>query len=122
MTVEQILRKHYQPAGVMGGGSAGLERDLAAHARLNAMIYSALFVLLLGVLALVAVMIVQDANEGRASRTGVLAGAGVTVPVVLEMIRRTVREWSQASLMSRLSRRLDGPQTQAVIEKLIAKA
>ena len=121
MSVEQILTKHFQPAGVMGGGSAALERDLRAHARLNATIYTALFVMLIAILAVVGVMLVQDAREGRGVRTGVLAGAGVTFPVVLELIRRTVREWSQASLMARLSRRLDGPQIQSVIEKLIEK-
>ncbi len=123
MTTQQILERHYQPAGIMGGGeSAALERDLQAHARLNSIIYTALFAVLLVILITVLIMIVEDAREGRSARVGILAGAGVTVPVVLEMIRRTIREWSQASLMARLAGQLEGPQMQAIIEKLIDKS
>jgi hypothetical protein len=122
MTTQQILAKHYQPSGVLGGGSAGLERDLRAHAQLNARIYAALFVLLAVILTVVLAMVVQDAREGRSVQIGVLAGAGLTVPAILEMIRRTVREWSQANLMALLSRKLSGPQVQAIIEKLIDKS
>ena len=122
MTVQQILAKHYQPAGVLGDASTSLGTDLRAHARLNAVIYTALFAVLLVILGVVGLMIIYDAQEGRTTRTGVLAGAGLSVPVIVEMIRRTVREWSQASLLALLSQRLEGPQVQAVVEKLIDKA
>ena len=121
MTVQQILAKHYQPAGVMGDASTSLESDLQAHARLNAIIYTALFAVLLVILGVVGTMLIHDAQEGHNARTSVLAGAGLSVPIVVEMIRRTVREWSQASLMALLAKRLEGPQLQAVIEKLIDK-
>lgn len=48
-----------------------------------------------------------------------LAGAGVTFPIILEAIRRTVREWSRSDLLVVLSRRLDAAQLQVVIEQLV---
>ena len=107
-TLHGILLKHHQPPGLAGGKSSfSLERDLLRHARTNAAIYGALFVLLLGIVVVVGTLLVMDARDGQALRTGVLAGAGVTFPVILELTRRTVREWSQASLLAVLCRRMD---------------
>ena len=120
MTVQRILAKHYQPAGLAGSStSAALERDLLRHAKWNAVAYVVLFVLFLIVLIAAGAMVFNDAREGRSVRTTVLAGAGITLPIILDLIRRTVREWSRADLMAVLCRRLDGSQLQAVIEKLI---
>lgn len=120
MNLDTILQKHFTPAGVLGGtGSRALERDLRRHARLNATIYAGLLVVLLAILCALAIVVYTDARDGQNVRISLLAGAGVTVPVVLEWIRRTVREWSQANLMTLLARKLEGPQLQSVMGKLI---
>jgi len=120
MTLRAILAKHHQPAGLAGSGSnAALERDLVRHARWNAISYAVLFALVVVILFSVGVIIILDANSGRGIRTNVLAGAGVSFPVILEVMRRTVREWSRADLLVVLSRRLDSAQLQTVIERLL---
>jgi hypothetical protein len=120
MTVETILAKHFQPAGVLGGTSSGeLERDLRRHARLNATIYALLLLLLVAILLGVALVIGADVRDQRNTRTALLTGAGVTFPIILELVRRAVREWSRASLVAVLCRGLKGPQLQSVIETLL---
>lgn len=114
MTLQAILAKHFQPAGVMGGGNPiELERDLRRCARLNAILYGMLLALLVAVLIGLAFVIWARISLG----TMVLAGA--IIAGTFEGIRRTVRTWSQASLLAQLSRRLEGPQVQSVIETLI---
>lgn len=114
MRLQAILSKHFQPAGVMGGGNPiELERDLRRCARLNAIVYGVLLTLLVAVLIGLAFVIWARLSPGIV----VLAGAFITV--ACEGIRRTVRTWSQASLLAHLSRRLEGPQVQSVIETLI---
>jgi len=120
MTVQRILEKHFTPAGVLGSSSAtSLDRDLRHHARLNAVIYTVLMIVLITILVGYTFMVIEDTRDGGRSRTTLLAGAGLTFPVVLEFIRRTVREWSEASLIARLCRGLEPAQRQTVIEKLV---
>jgi hypothetical protein len=109
-----------QPAGLAGrASSSALERDLRRHGRLMAIAYASLLAVLLVILLGVGVMLVLDVRDGRGVRTGVLAGAGVTFPVTLEVIRRTVREWTRTDLVRVLSRQLDDRQLQSVIAVLL---
>jgi hypothetical protein len=120
MSLETILRAHVQPAGLAGrASSSALERDLRRHGRLMAIAYASLLAVLLVILLGVGVMLVLDVRDGRGVRTGVLAGAGVTFPVTLEVIRRTVREWTRTDLVRVLSRQLDDRQLQSVIAVLL---
>jgi hypothetical protein len=120
MTLRAILAKYHQPAGLAGGSTtAALERDLARYARRNAAVYAVLFIVLVVILVAVSVMVIFDVRDGRGVRTGVLAGAGITFPVILEMTRRTVREWSKTDLVRILCRRLEASQVQAVIGQLL---
>ena len=71
------------------------------------------------ILLSVGAVIVLDARDGRPVRTNVLAAAGVTFPLMLELVRRTVREWSRADLLVVLSRRLEPGQLQPIIDRLL---
>ena len=118
MTLQAILSKHFQPAGVMGGGNPiELERDLRRCARLNALRYGMLLVLFVAVLTGFVFIVVEDLRAGASLSTMGLASA--IIVSVFEGIRRTVRTWSQASLLAQLSRRLETAQFQSVIETLI---
>lgn len=119
-TVRSILVKHHQPAGLAGTTSAtALERDLTRHVKWMALSYGVLFVLMVVILLSVGAVIVLDARDGRPVRTNVLAAAGVTFPLMLELVRRTVREWSRADLLVVLSRRLEPGQLQPIIDRLL---
>jgi len=114
MRLQAILVKHFQPAGVMGGGNpVELEHDLRRCARLNAILYGALLAILVAVLIGLGFAIWTRISLGT-----IVLGGGI-IAGVFEGIRRTVRTWSQASLLAQLSRRLEGPQVQSVIETLI---
>jgi hypothetical protein len=120
-TLDDILRQHYQPAGLAGGRSLSpLERDLRRHARLNAIAYGTVLVLLVAIVLGSGVMLVYAARACQEPHSGVLAGAGISIPLLLGLTRRTAREWSQASLVAVLCRRMDANQLQAVLEKLLA--
>ena len=120
MSLSTILAKHRQPAGLAGApGTAAFARDLRRHARLTVVIYAALFAVLLALMTLLVWMVVMDSREGRSIRTAILAGAGISCPIILELMRRTVREWGRTDLVAVLARRLDSGRLQAVIEALL---
>jgi hypothetical protein len=66
-------------------------------------------------------MLIYTARACQPPQTLFLAGAGISFPFLLGLTFRTVREWSQASLIAVLSRRMDPNQLQAVLEKLLAR-
>ena len=76
-----------------------------------------LLVLFVAVLTGFGFVVVEDLRAGVSLGTMGLASA--IIVVVFEGIRRTVRTWSQASLLAQLSRRLETAQFQSVIETLI---
>jgi hypothetical protein len=121
MSVRDILEKHFQPAGVMGpNDSSSLLEDLQRHVRLNTVLYFLLVGVLVVILLGYSLVVAADVRTGTGVRVTTMAGAGLTFPVILEFIRRAVREWSEAVLIIRLCERLDGPQVQATVAQLIA--
>jgi len=120
MSLDTILRTHVRPAGLAGRtGSSALERDLQRHGRIMLIAYVSLLGILLVILLGVGTMLVLDVRDGRGVRTGVLAGAGVTLPATLELIRREPVEYTRTDLVRVLSRRLDDAQLQNVITVLL---
>jgi hypothetical protein len=120
MKMEHLLAKHQRPVGLAGGATnAALERDLVRHVRWMAIGYASLFVLLTVFLIGFGIVTVNDVRNGRAVGTGILTAAGVTFPLLMELLRRTVREWARADLMVVLSRRLDASQLQVIVDHLL---
>jgi hypothetical protein len=123
MSLHTILTRHYQPSGLAGiSGATALERELRRHSRLMLIGYSVLVAVLLALLFFVVWMVALDANEGRSMRTTILAGAGISCPFLLELMRRTIREWARTNLVVVLARRMDTAQMQSIIQALLSES
>ena len=124
MTVEAILQKHFVPSELLSTRAVkqGLLKDLNKQKRFTSILYGVLFgaVCVVSMIAIIALF--TDVFKDEASRrTGIIAGAGVGVPVMLEWMRRVVREWTQMTLLITVVSRSDEDGIQALLEKLLSK-
>jgi hypothetical protein len=120
MSVHSILAKHFVPAGVLGGwDSKHLQADLRQYARTRAISYMLLLLLLLAILASVGWVTYREISAGGGPRLALLAAAGLSVPGVLELVRKTVSEWSKATLLEALCRRLDGSDLRGIVQAML---
>ncbi len=101
MSLEGILSRHFRPATLLAAEPVkrGLLADLRAQKRFNQRIY----ILLLGVICVLALVLigglVADVLFARPDRSKILAGAGVTVSVLLAWMHRIVRELAELNLV-----------------------
>jgi hypothetical protein len=121
MALEAILKRHWKPAGTAGGKAvkAPMLAELEQHRGRMRFLYLLLFAIT-SVLALVAALslLFLWRNGGKPS-VAALAGAGITVPAMLELMRRVGREWSRTELVCNVARHSTDAEIQKWIEKLL---
>jgi hypothetical protein len=124
MKIEAILRKHARSATLLSSEPVkkGLLADLGAQKRFNSVVYAILFAAVCAVSLMAIAALFTDLVKAQANRTGILAGAGVGVPLALEWMRRVVREWSQLNLLITLVGHSDERSIQALIQKLLSSS
>lgn len=122
MTLNEILEKYEQgPAGYDSNAVRdGLLQDLTTHQRQQGRyqnIQIALIVLLtlLGIGALAFDLVVGG------QRYLVLGGAGVSIPTLLALLRRTINEISRTNLFIILVRNSDEKEARALLRKYTAR-
>lgn len=123
MTLKSIAQKHHVPAGVL---SEDLARDaLLADLRANIKLHSRLSAILFGTICtltfIAIVALAFDLAKGEQLRITIVAAAGLSIPALIEMMRRTVREWSQTNLMVTLVSHSDEQATQVLLKKLLKR-
>ena len=99
---------------------ADLVKDLAAQKRFNSVVYGILFTAVCIVFVIAIVALTTGLLNTQSGRIKLLSLAGVTVPAMLEWIRRVVREWSQLSLLLTLVSHSDERAIQALLQKLLS--
>jgi len=121
MMLRSIAQKYHVPAGVL---SEDLARDaLLADLRANIKLHSRLSAILFGTICMITIIAVLalafDLVKGEKLHITIVAAAGLSIPALLEMMRRTVREWSQTNLMVTLVSHSDEQATQVLLKKLL---
>ena len=124
MTLETILKRHARSAVLLSTEPVkkALLTDLSAQKRFNSGVYAVLFVIVCAISLMAIAALFTDLMRAETNRTAVLAGAGVGIPVILEWMRRVVREWSQLNLLITLVGHSDEASIQALIQKLLASS
>jgi len=122
LAIVEILKKYVQPATVLSAEpvKADLVKDLAAQKRFNSVVYGILFTAVCIVFVIAIVALTTGLLNTQSGRIKLLSLAGVTVPAMLEWIRRVVREWSQLSLLLTLVSHSDERAIQALLQKLLS--
>ena len=117
LSLIDIVRSH-TPDGALGPmGSKekkALLKDLERHRKLNTSIYLASFLFIVLTLSIGLVSVVFDLIKGSGARIALLAAAGVSVPAMLEIMRRAVREWTQTDLLLTLIKHSDPEQVRSL--------
>ncbi len=121
MTLRSIAQKHHVPAGIL---SEGIARDaLLADLRENLKLYGRLSAILFGAICVVTLLAIAalalDLLNGEKLHITIVAAAGLSIPALLEMMRRAVREWSQTHLIVTLVSHSDERAAQALLDKLL---
>jgi len=124
MRIEAILKKHARPPILLSSEPVkkGLLFDLRAQKRFNSAVYAVLFAVVCAVSVLAIAALFTDLLKGQTNRTAILTSAGVGVPVMLEWMRRVVREWSQLNLLITLVAHSDEAAIQDLIQKLLSSS
>ena len=124
MKLEAILRKNARSPVLMSSEPVkkGMLADLRVQKRFNSFVYAVLFAAVCAVSLMAIAALFTDLVKGQTNRTTILAGAGVGVPVMLEWMRRVVREWSQLNLLITLVAHSDEGSIQALIQKLLSSS
>jgi 3'-phosphoadenosine 5'-phosphosulfate sulfotransferase (PAPS reductase)/FAD synthetase len=122
VTIEEILRAHARPAQALDAEpiKQQLLEDLHAQKRANSRLYGVLFGAVCLVTLVAVVAVAADLINVQQARITLLTAAGITVPVMLEWMRRVVREWSQLNLLITLVSHDNESGIQALIQKLIS--
>ncbi len=121
MRLEAIVSKYLIPQGVWSTEPVrdALWADLADNKRF----YSRLHLIYLGLVVAVVVLAITalafDLASGQAARTLVLATAGLSLPALLELMRRANRDCGQIILIMTLVAHSDEKGIQALLKKLI---
>jgi hypothetical protein len=100
VSLEKILEQYYVPAGNFDAPPVrdGLLADLTRHQR-EQRGYQNIQIALIVVLALMAVAALAfDLVQAENRRHLILAGAGVSIPTLLALLRRTIAERSRTDL------------------------
>lgn len=121
MRWETRLLKYLHPVGLLGSEPIKklLVRDLERHRRLARNLYWICFSIVC-VAAFVAVAAVAiDVYRGNSHRTSTIVGAGVTIPVLVGLMRRIVRDWSQMDLALRMIAQSDEATIQLFLQKML---
>jgi hypothetical protein len=122
VSITTILKRHARPASLHSAEpiKQQLLTDLKEHRQLTSRIYAVIFVFVCIITAIGVGTLLVDLANGQAFRLHILATAGVAVPLMLDLMRRLVREWSQANLLVTLVGHSDESAIQAIIHKLLA--
>jgi hypothetical protein len=122
MRLQAILQKHARSRVLFDQEPVKdrLLEDLKQHKKLNNSLYIVYFSAVCVVCAAAVAGLLSDLFSGTRAREAILAGAGVALPVALQLLRSTVREWSQTNLLITLVGYSDETQVQALIEKLLS--
>ena len=122
MKVEDILRTYTRPEQLLGSEPVKQEllHELRAQKRVNSRLYGVLFGVVCALMLVAITAVVSDLVKGQQMRTVVLTAAGLSVPVMIEWMRRVVREWSQLNLLITLVSHDNEDGIQALIQKLIS--
>lgn len=121
MKIDAILRKHARSAALLSTEPVkkALLADLNAQKRFNSIVYAVLFATICIVSLMAIAALFTDLLKGQTNRTAIIGGTGVGIPVMLEWMRRIVREWSQLNLLITLTSHSDEAAIQALIQKIL---
>lgn len=124
MSTKSLINSYFTSPGVLSQDPirVGLQRELEAHqrsaARLQAIQFGIIFVLIIGALVALAFDLVGGANV----RIALLAAAGLSVPALLTQLRQSTKEWSEATLFLILVRNSDEQEARDLLKRYAAKA
>jgi len=121
MTLRSIAQKYHVPAGVFSEGLArdAMLVDLKANLRLHSRLSGVFFGVICAVTLLTIGALAFDLLNGRRLHMAIVAAAGLSIPALLEMMRREVQEWSQTNLLVTLVSHSDERAVQALLDKLL---
>jgi hypothetical protein len=121
MTLKNIAEKYVRSRVLLDQEQVRdpLLADLKEHQKLNSRLYSIYFGAVCIVCLTAIGALVSGVATGTTARLGILAGAGVTVPAMLMLMRSSVREWSQTNLMVALARSANETQIQQILDTLL---
>jgi len=120
MSIKDILRKHARPAAALSDEPVkqNLLADLRAQKNFNSKVYTILFIFICAILLLGIVALLTDTLEGHSNRYLLVTAAGISIPTVMEWMRRVIREWSQLNLLITLVGSSDESSVQLLIQRL----
>ncbi len=120
MKWEERLLKYVRPVGLLGSDpiKKALLKELEGHRRFARNLYWICFATVC-VAAFVAVAAVAIDVWGNSHRTSTIVGAGVTIPVLVGLMRGIVREWSQMDLALRVIAQSDESTIQLFLQKIL---
>jgi hypothetical protein len=119
MVLDDILAAYTQAEGPLGGRPVrdSLIADIEAHQR-RLGYYQNLQLLTVFLLTLLAIgALAFDLVKGENTRLLILGGAGLSVPALLAMLRRTIAEWSRTNLFLVLVKNSDEREARALLRK-----
>ena len=124
MTVEDILKKYERPTTLYGGEpvKASLLEDLNGQKKSCNRIYGTVFAVICLLTMISVAALVVDLVGDQKSRILLLSAAGIPIPFLLGLMRRSAEQWSKSTLLITLVSHSDERAIQSVIEKLLSSS
>lgn len=121
MRWEKTLLKYLRPVGLLGSEpiKKSLVKDLEGHRRLTRNLYWICFAIVCAGAFVAVAAVAIDVYRGSSHRTAAIVGAGVTIPVLIGLMRVIVREWSQMDLMLRVIAQSDEATIQLFLQRML---
>jgi hypothetical protein len=121
-TVESILEKYDLPSELLGAepAKAPLLEDLNAQKRACNRIYGIYFSVVCVVTLISIAAVIIDLLSTGARHLAVISTAGISVPFMLNSMRRSAEQWSQVTLLITLVSHSDEKAIQSLIKKLLS--
>jgi hypothetical protein len=121
MRWETTLLKYLRPVGLLGSEpiKKALVRDLERHRRLARNLYWICFLIVCAGAFVAITAVAIDVYRGNPHRTSTIVGAGLSIPVLVGLMRGIVRDWSQTDLALRLIAQSDEATIQLVLQKML---
>jgi hypothetical protein len=122
MRWETILLKYLRPVGLLGSEPIKrlLIKELEGHRRLVRNLYWICFAIVCAAAFVAIAAVAMDVYRGT-HRTPTVVGAGVTIPVLVGLMRGIVREWSQTDLALRVIGLSDEATIQPFLQKMVSR-
>lgn len=123
MRWEKTLLKYLRPVGLLGSEpiKKSLVKDLEGNRRLSRNLYWICFAIVCAGAFVAVAAVAIDAYRGNSHRSAAIVGAGVTIPVLIGLMRGIVREWSQMDLMLRVIAQSDEATIQLFLQKMLSR-